>query len=186
MANWKLWGDAPGRCILRWLGRAAHLWLWWFSSQWWWLSHPTHLCLQRLSNCPHLLRFNSHPWLLLWLNSRPCPLPCRLWLLLRPLSLPWYSCSILTIPCLNSCCTFLATLSCPCGCPCSCLIILPIGASHPLGHAHPPQVPKPWEPRVVWGSSEGCMAGALRWPRGPWPSLALCPPPLPFSNQSLL
>ena len=81
-------GVHPGH-ILRGLGRAVHLQLWRFSHPWWWLSHPTHICLRQLSNCPHLLQLDSSLWLLLRLNSRLWLLLCCLWPLLRPPIQPW-------------------------------------------------------------------------------------------------
>ena len=86
MASWKVWGCMLGRCDPRQLGQATCPWLRWFSCPWWWLSHPTYLYLQRLSNRPHRLHLNSCLWLLLWHISHPYPLLSCLWPLLWPLN----------------------------------------------------------------------------------------------------
>ena len=56
------------------------------------LAAPHTFSLRQLSNRPHLL----------WLNSRPCLIPCRLWLPLWPLSSPmmflWHSSHPLPVP----------------------------------------------------------------------------------------
>ena len=83
-------------------------------------------------------------------NGHPYPLLCHLWPLLQPPSPPWTFLQYPSHPCPNSCCGFLAALSCLCGHPCGHLTLSLIQASSPLSCACLPHVPKPWQgPELV-------------------------------------
>ena len=110
--------------------------LWQFSRPWWWLSHPTHLCLRQLSNPCDLSAAQQPPVASPAGSTATCTCFCvacgrSCGLLARP----GRSCGVQAAPCLNSCCSFLAALNCLCGCPYSCLTSLPIRACCLLGHA---------------------------------------------------